>query len=69
MTDWLNDLDEINALFRHPNKFTPDEAAHSLIGILYHVPAHLKAAARLLLDEVPDPFEESLPGERISDNS
>lgn len=36
-------------------------AAEKLIGFLYHVVPHLNAAARLLLDKVPDTFSQYSP--------
>lgn len=56
MTDWLDDLDRLAAIYRHPERFSR-KAAGDIAGILYHVIPHLKAAGRLLLDEIPDAFE------------
>ena len=58
MTDWLSDLKELAHLFEHPEKAKLDEASIFLIGFLAHVIPHLKAAGRLLLDHVNDPFED-----------
>ena len=55
MTDWLDDLDDLIALFRSENA-TKEAAARQIVGFLYHVPPHLNAAGRLLLDGIPDPF-------------
>lgn len=57
MTDWLDDLDMLHVLRSAPESSTARDAMHALIGMLYHVPPHIKAAARLLLDRVEDPFE------------
>jgi hypothetical protein len=57
MTDWTLDLKELNALFDRPDGRDVNATCTSLIGILYHVIPHLRAAARVLLkEEVPDPF-------------
>jgi hypothetical protein len=61
MTDWLQDLRELNDLYQHPEKAKLDDATIKIIGFLYHVIPHLKAAGRLLLDEIPDAFEDSTP--------
>lgn len=56
MTDWLSDLDQINDLYRHPEKAKVDDACVTIIGILIHIIPHLNTAGRLLLDEISDPF-------------
>jgi hypothetical protein len=60
MTDWLDDLDRLKAIYDHPEKWDRDQAGRDVYGFLLHVIPHLKAAGRLLLGEVSDPFEESL---------
>jgi hypothetical protein len=57
MTDWLDDLDRLQAIYHHPEQWDREEAGREIAGFLYHVIPHLKAAGRLLLDEVPDAFE------------
>jgi hypothetical protein len=57
MTDWLDDLDRLQAIYHHPEQWDREEAGRQIAGFLYHVIPHLKAAGRLLLDEVPDAFE------------
>jgi hypothetical protein len=57
MTDWVDDLDTLAEMFKYPGDHNADGTCIQLIGILYHVIPHLRAAARLLLrEEVPDPF-------------
>jgi hypothetical protein len=56
MTDWLDDLKELTALYDHPDRADVPKACISLIGILYHVIPHLNAAGRLFLGNIPDPF-------------
>jgi hypothetical protein len=56
MTDWLNDLRDLEELYGKPEKADPESASTFVAGFLYHVIPHLKAAGRLLLDEIPDPF-------------
>jgi hypothetical protein len=60
MTDWLIDLKELNQIYRHSDEADVERTTISLMGFLYHVIPHLKAAGRLLLDEIPDPFEEDM---------
>jgi hypothetical protein len=57
MTDWLNDLEKLNGLFAHPNHFTKKEAAQIVFGFFIHALPHLKAASRILLDDIGDAFE------------
>ncbi|MFO0967305.1 MAG: hypothetical protein U0793_17235 [Gemmataceae bacterium] len=63
MTDWLGDLKQLNNIFRRPQDCDPKETTITVMGVLYHVIPHLKAAGRLLLDEIPDAFEENLSSE------
>ncbi len=59
MTDWLNDLEQLTALYKHPEKFDKKAANQILASFLYHVPWHVRAAARLMLDHTPeDIFKE-----------
>lgn len=57
MIDWKDDLDELVELYTNPDKHSSD-ASKIIAGFLYHVIPHLNAAGRLLLDTLPDPFEE-----------
>jgi hypothetical protein len=59
MTDWLNDLSKLYEMYQHPEKVRLDDASLGVMGFLYHVIPHLSAAGRLLLDEIPDAFEDS----------
>ena len=57
MTDWLEDLRELNRLYEHPERFKASVACGPLYGILLHVVPHLQAAVRALDGtEPPDPF-------------
>jgi hypothetical protein len=56
MTDWLDDLHRLVAIYEHPEKFSREDAS-DIAGFLYHVIPHLKAAGRLLLDDIPDAFD------------
>jgi hypothetical protein len=58
MTDWLDDLARLQAIYDHPEQFDPKKAGREIAGFLYHVIPHLKAAGRLLLDEIPDAFRQ-----------
>jgi hypothetical protein len=55
MTDWLDDLDDLRAIY-NAEETTKEVAARFIVSFIYHVAPHLNAAGRLLLDEVPDPF-------------
>ena len=58
MTDWLEYLERLVELYEVGDiKKEEDKAAQQVAGFLYHVIPHLKAAGRLLLDNIPDPFE------------
>ncbi len=59
MTDWLDDLRRLSAIYEHPSKFDRQTAGDVVAGFLYHVIPHLKAAGRLLLDQIPDAFEDA----------
>jgi hypothetical protein len=54
----MNDLADLADLFEHPERFTVDEAGQLVFRFMIHVPAHLKAAERILLDQSErcDPF-------------
>ena len=56
MTDWLDDLQRLVPLYEHPERADGKQAGSDIAGFLYHVVPHLKAAGRLLLDEIPDAF-------------
>jgi hypothetical protein len=56
MTDWASDLERLHSLSRTPEQWSADDATSFVIGMLYHVIPHLKAAGRILLDDVGDPF-------------
>jgi hypothetical protein len=60
MTDWLDDLDRLKAIFDHPEHFDRVQAGQEIFGFLIHVIPHVKAAGRLLLNEISDPFEEAV---------
>ncbi len=57
MTDWIDDLQKLIELYSQSEQQQVN-AAQTLAGFLYHVIPHLKAAGRLLLDRIPDPFDE-----------
>jgi len=65
MTDWEKDLGELVEIFKHPEKWDEESASPLIMGFLYHVIPHLKAAGRLLLDDIPDAFEK-LQNEQIT---
>src|SRR4051812_20915715 len=57
MTDWLEDGDRFAALRREPRSAGQEEAIDRVVGFLIHAIPHLRAASRILLDDVGDPFE------------
>ncbi len=59
MTDWLDDLHNLAAIYEHPGQADSKQAGMVVAGFLYHVIPHLKAAGRLLLDHIPDAFEDA----------
>jgi hypothetical protein len=61
MTDWRQDLEQLASLYRSPEDYSPREASRVIAGFLYHAIPHLKAAGRLLLDDIPDAFENVIP--------
>lgn len=59
MTDWKDDLARMAELYKNPEKLNV-EAGKIVVAFLYHAIPHLNAAGRLLLDNIPDPFQEEL---------
>jgi hypothetical protein len=59
MTDWLADLRRLTAIYEHPEKVDRQSAGYDIAGFLYHVIPHLKAAGRILLDTIPDAFDNA----------
>jgi len=50
MTDWLDDLDRYYRFCENPGGYRPEEVEGLLMEILVHVPNHVAAAAKLLVD-------------------
>jgi hypothetical protein len=63
MTDWLDDLYDLNKLCRHPEDADVEKATIFVMGLLYHALPHLTTAGRLLLDTISDPFANDWPVE------
>jgi hypothetical protein len=59
LMDCKDDLKRLAQIFDHPEHMDEEAVSNFLIGFLYHVPPHLNAAGRLLLDEIKDPFSIS----------
>ena len=57
MTDWLDDLQRLTAIYEHPDQVDRKQAGRDIAGFLFHVIPHLKAAGRLLVDDIPDAFD------------
>lgn len=50
LTDWLTDLDDLASLYAS-DTWDPEAAQALLMRFIVHVPAHLAAAYRILMDE------------------
>jgi len=59
LTECRDDFRNLLGLLDHPGQPDIDAATTQVIGSLYHIIPHLKAAGRLLLDEIPDPFSKA----------
>lgn len=58
LTDWLADLAGWTAFCENPDSYSPQEINSLVIELLVHVPNHLAAASKLMLDiPVTDIFE------------
>ncbi|WP_157732174.1 RHS repeat domain-containing protein [Thermogutta terrifontis] len=59
MTDWLSDLETLYNLVRNPEAWDAEQTRDFLIGFLIHVIPHLTTAGKLLVGEIPNPFDDS----------
>ena len=59
MTDWLSDLETLCNLVRNPEAWDAEQTCDFLIGFLIHVIPHLTTAGKLLVGEIPNPFDDS----------
>ena len=58
LVDWLKDLNKWNAFCENPKSINPEETSKLVLDFLIHVPNHLAAASKLVLDiPVSDVFE------------
>jgi hypothetical protein len=58
MTDWFNDLKNLNLLYADPVGMKPKDAQSVVFGFLIHAVPHLMAAARLLEGrDITHPFK------------
>ncbi len=58
MTDWLDDLEQWSAFCQAPDRYEAEAVEKLLTGFLVHVPNHLAAASKLMLNiPVSDIFE------------
>lgn len=51
LTDWLSDLEKWSVFCENPSQYSADEARHILYCILVHIPEHIAAAAKLLMNQ------------------
>src|SRR5207253_1309986 len=56
MTDWIDDLEGLAALYDNPGRFDKKAAGQAVYGFLIHALPHLMAAGRLLDGKLSDPF-------------
>lgn len=56
LMDPKEDLERLVHLLNHGETGSDRDPTLELMGILYHIIPHLRAAGRLLLDEIPDGF-------------
>jgi hypothetical protein len=65
MRDIKEDVEKIARLYHHPERRSPEAESVFIIGFLYHVIPHLRAASRILLgEEIRGAFETPSPIER-----
>ena len=58
MTDWVGDLDELMKLYGSWAQYDNDKIIEIIMAFLIHVPNHVAAASKLMLDiPVQDIFE------------
>src|SRR5262245_45987466 len=57
MTDWKSDLDQLAQWMKRPDSCDNEAASNLVVGFLYHLIPHLRAAWRVLLDQNKDPFD------------
>ncbi len=50
MVDWLSDLHDLHALFTGRSRWTSERVEKIVIRFLLHVPNHVAAAAKVLVD-------------------
>lgn len=69
MTDWLDDLSRWAEICDKPEEFDAGHIEKVLTGFLLHVPNHLAAASKLMLDvPVTDVFNVASTGEDEDEN-
>ena len=50
MVDWLDDFSRLYRFYRNPNKYKPEEVEELLMDYFVHVPNHIAAAAKLMIE-------------------
>ena len=50
MTDWIDELSALHSFYRDPSGFDAESVQELLVRFLVHVPNHLAAASKLMLD-------------------
>jgi hypothetical protein len=51
MVDWIGELDALAGLFENPEEYEAKEVERIIIGFLVHVPNHIAAASKLMIDQ------------------
>ena len=70
MTDWLNDLVYLFKLYENPDSYKHKKIVDILGYFLVHVPNHIAAAAKIMLDQpVEDIFKIGAVKTETDDNS
>jgi hypothetical protein len=60
MTDWLEDVERLTEVFRHPTQVERESAGNAVYGFLIHALPHLMEAGRLLEGhDIRNPFVDS----------
>ncbi len=67
MLDWQDDLEQLSAIYANPEKYE-DDSSKIIAGFLYHVIPHINMAGHLLLENIPDPFEDE-SSKQVGDHS
>ena len=51
MVDWIGELEALAGLFENPDEYEAKDVERTLIDFLVHVPNHIAAASKLMIDQ------------------